>query len=78
MVGVLLRCILDTQVSHGRRVVILVSHYHTQVMGRVQRGYLKCEEVREVYEADNTTHSRTTDHTSPGIIVNIVHRALHL
>ena len=37
-----------------------------QVRGRVQRGYLKCEEVRDVYEADTAAQSKATIYTSPG------------
>ena len=61
----------------ARYVVFLLthSHYHIQVMERVQRGslgYLQCQEVRQVYEAGTTAQSRTSVYTSPGIILDKV------
>lgn len=45
--------------------VLLRCCLDSQVMGRIKRGYLKCEEVRDVYEADTAVQSRTTIYTSP-------------
>ena len=64
--SVLLRCCLDSQVSGWQWLDICISCVSLQVRGRVQRGYLKCEEVREVYEADTAAQSKATIYTSPG------------
>jgi len=44
--------------------ILLRCFLDSQVMGRIKRGYLKCEAVREVYEADEAVLSRKTTYAS--------------